>query len=120
MHASADKIMERGDVLEEVARKAKEIEDAGEDFKKISIPLKKKAKWQNIKVTFCLCCACTSSLTAPFFFISLEEEDSNVGTKVSKAKKIKICIKRITIICSVCLCCALPSIPVLSFLSKQN
>lgn len=55
-----DKILERGDALEQVARKAKEIEEAGQDFKKVTVPFKKKAWRKNLKYTICLCFLCTS------------------------------------------------------------
>ena len=55
----ADKILERGDALEQVARKAREIEEAGQDFKKVTVPFKRKAMCKNLKATICLCCLCT-------------------------------------------------------------
>jgi len=59
MLSNVDKILERGDALEQVARKAREIEEAGQDFKKVTVPFKRKAMCQNLKATICLCCLCT-------------------------------------------------------------
>jgi hypothetical protein len=52
-------MLERGDALEQVARKAREIEEAGQDFKKVTVPFKRKAMCKNLKATICLCCLCT-------------------------------------------------------------
>jgi len=70
MLSNVDKILERGDALDQVAKKAREIEEAGQDFKKVTIPLKNKAWRKNIKYSVCLCCLCTS-LSLQLFLLYL-------------------------------------------------
>jgi hypothetical protein len=69
--SGADKMLERGDALEQVARKAREIEEAGQDFKKVTVPFKRKAMCKNLKATICLCCLCTLLSPSPFSSFSL-------------------------------------------------
>jgi vesicle-associated membrane protein 7 len=69
MLSNVDKVLMRGDNLEKVATKAREVEEEGKSFKKSTIPLKRKKCLKNIKVTICLVCVLCCLVLLILYFV---------------------------------------------------